>query len=93
MIGYACCGSFCTLSRSMKQMELLAKQYELFPIVSPSVASTDTRFGKAADFLDLMEAISEKADSLPLHATFGYRKSLNTYNRPLEEKTNEEAGR
>lgn len=58
MIGYAACGSFCTLSRSMKQMELLAKQYRLFPIVSPAVATTDTRFGKAADFLALMEAIS-----------------------------------
>ena len=58
MIGYASCGSFCTLSRSMVQMEILAKNHELFPIVSGTVASTDTRFGKAADFLALMEAIS-----------------------------------
>lgn len=58
MIGYACCGSFCTLSRSLEQMERLAKDYQLFPIVSGAVASTDTRFGKATDFLALMEAIS-----------------------------------
>ena len=58
MIGYASCGSFCTLARSLKQMELLALRYDLFPIVSPAVAHTDTRFGKAADFLTLMEAIS-----------------------------------
>ena len=61
MIGYACCGSFCTLSRSLAQMEALAKKYELFPIVSSVVATTDTRFGKAADFLALMEAISGRA--------------------------------
>ena len=61
MIGYACCGSFCTLSRSLKQMETLAKKYPLFPIVSPAVAATDTRFGKAEDFLALMEAISGRA--------------------------------
>ncbi len=58
MIGYACCGSFCTLARSMRQMEALAKTYDLLPIVSPAVATTDTRFGKCADFLALMEAIS-----------------------------------
>jgi dipicolinate synthase subunit B len=39
-------------------METLAKKYPLFPIVSPAVATTDTRFGKAEDFLALMEAIS-----------------------------------
>lgn len=60
MIGYACCGSFCTLSRSMRQMELLSESYELLPIVSPAVASTDTRFGTAADLLALMETISGK---------------------------------
>ncbi len=58
MIGYACCGSFCTLARSLAQMEVLAKKHELFPIVSSVVATTDTRFGKSADFLALMEAIS-----------------------------------
>ncbi|MGM9646652.1 MAG: dipicolinate synthase subunit B [Eubacteriales bacterium] len=60
MIGYACCGSFCTLSRALKQMEALSKDYELLPIVSPVVAVTDTRFGKSADFLALMEVISGK---------------------------------
>lgn len=61
MIGFASCGSFCTLSRSLKQMETLSKKYPLLPIVSPAVATTDTRFGKAEDFLALMEAISGRA--------------------------------
>ncbi len=60
MIGFASCGSFCTLSRAMRQMELLSKTHELLPIVSPVVAVTDTRFGKAADLLALMESISGK---------------------------------
>ncbi len=58
MIGFAFCGSFCTLSKALKQMEALSKQYEILPIVSSAVATTDTRFGKAADFLMLMEAIT-----------------------------------
>ena len=58
MIGFACCGSFCTLSQAMKQMEALSREYGILPIVSPAVAETDTRFGKARDFLTLMEAIT-----------------------------------
>lgn len=58
MIGFAACGSFCTLSRAIRQMELLSKEQALVPIVSPAVATTDTRFGKAADLLALMESIS-----------------------------------
>lgn len=58
MIGFACCGSFCTLSRAIAQMELLAKSYEILPIVSNAVATTNTRFGNADEFLELMEAIS-----------------------------------
>ena len=58
MIGFACTGSFCTLSKAMKQMELLSREYEILPIVSPAVAFTDTRFGKASEFLLLMEAIT-----------------------------------
>ncbi len=41
----------------------------------------------------LMETISAHATSLPRHKMFCYRKSLNTYNRPLEEATHEETGR
>ena len=58
MIGFACCGSFCTLSKAMVEMEVLSKRFEILPIVSPAVAATDTRFGKAKDFLVLMEAIT-----------------------------------
>lgn len=41
----------------------------------------------------LMDTITNHASSLPRHPMICYRKSLNTYNRPLEETPNEETGR
>ena len=52
MIGYAFCGSFCTLEQSVKQLEaLLALGNEVQPIMSETVYSTDTRFGSAASWV------------------------------------------
>ena len=51
MIGYAFCGSFCTLSSSLCELEwLLSAGYDIIPIMSENVYSTDTRFFKAEDF-------------------------------------------
>ena len=48
MIGYALCGSYCTHKASLDQLELLLGEgYEIQPIVSENVYSTDTRFGSA----------------------------------------------
>ena len=48
MIGYAFCGSFCTLSESVAQMQVLIRDgYEIQPIMSDAVYETDTRFGRA----------------------------------------------
>ena len=50
-IGFAVTGSFCTLSKAMEILELLAAEnVQITPIMSETAASTDTRFGKAADF-------------------------------------------
>ena len=58
-VGFACCGSFCTMGGAMEAMERLARRYSgLYPIVSETVAATDTRFGAARDFLARMETIS-----------------------------------
>ena len=62
VIGFAVTGSFCTLSEALDQMELLAQTgAQVVPIISPIVAATDTRFGKAADFVDRIEAICGRA--------------------------------
>lgn len=61
MIGYALCGSFCTLDRSLKQLEGLVKaKYDVLPIVSERVRFTDTRFGKSEDILKRITDICKK---------------------------------
>ena len=50
MIGYAMCGSFCTLKRSIIQLqELISKGYDVQPFMSETAYFTDTRFGKCED--------------------------------------------
>ncbi|MBQ8255226.1 MAG: dipicolinate synthase subunit B, partial [Clostridia bacterium] len=51
MIGYAFCGSFCTFDRSISVLKQLVHDYDVLPIMSYNAASTDTRFGKSADFI------------------------------------------
>lgn len=50
-IGFAMCGSFCTFAKVFPVMEQLAKEHTVYPIFSTVSASTDSRFGKAADFI------------------------------------------
>ena len=56
-IGYALCGSFCTHARSIAVLEKLAEEHTIVPILSETAASTDTRFGKAADLLEILRAL------------------------------------
>lgn len=56
-IGFAMCGSFCTFSKVFPVMERLAKEHTVYPIFSFVSASTDSRFGKASEFLERAEAI------------------------------------
>ena len=49
MIGFAMCGSFCTHEAALAQMVRLSEAgYDIQPIMSETVYSTDTRFGKAS---------------------------------------------
>ena len=57
-IGYALCGSFCTLKKMIDQMETLALAgYDIVPIMSANTYSTDTRFGTAESFRERVENI------------------------------------
>ena len=59
MIGYAFCGSHCTLSASLKQLEAIcATGREVLPILSENVWTTDTRFWRASDFRTRVEEIT-----------------------------------
>ena len=62
MIGYAMCGSFCTLERSVDELELLCLSgYEIMPVMSEICYSTDTRFGKASDRIKRVEELCGNA--------------------------------
>lgn len=55
------CGSFCTLKRAVEEIKVLKeKDFDIYPIMSPITYSTDTRFGKAADFISEVEEICGK---------------------------------
>ena len=59
MIGYAMCGSYCTHRSSLEQLKLLVScGYDILPIISENVYSTDTRFGKAEELLKQLKEIS-----------------------------------
>lgn len=59
MIGYALCGSFCTHSRALAVLRTLKESgYEIQPIVSETVYTTDTRFGRAADLIAALKAVT-----------------------------------
>ena len=57
IVGFAVTGSFCTLHLSLKLMESLRERYDLVPIVSETVARTDTRFFTAAEYLEKVTAV------------------------------------
>ena len=60
-IGFALTGSFCTLSKAMAELENLVSQgADVCPIMSETVWSTDTRFGRAKDFILRAESLTSK---------------------------------
>lgn len=60
-VGFALTGSFCTFSQVVRAIELLAEHgWDVTPIMSTASRNTDTRFGKAADFVGKIEAICGK---------------------------------
>lgn len=61
MIGFAICASFCNFENSFKQLEnLIEKGNEVLPIMSYNAYNTDTRFGKAEDFIKRAETLCNR---------------------------------
>ena len=61
-IGFAVCGSFCTFSKVIPIIKRLCEDgYDIIPIMSHTAYTTDTRFGKAEDFISEIEAICSKS--------------------------------
>lgn len=61
-IGYAICGSFCTVAESVRILEELSKNEDIkiIPIMSEIVYHSDTRFGKAADLIEKVEKLCNR---------------------------------
>ena len=56
-LGFALCGSFCTMGEAVSALERAAARYDtVLPILSEAAAETDTRFGRAEDWLARVEA-------------------------------------
>lgn len=60
-IGFALCGSHCTLSRVFVEIEkLVAEGAEVIPILSYAVATTDTKFGQSSEWKEKLFQITGK---------------------------------
>ena len=66
-VGFAVCGSFCTYWKVLPVLRELTELYDITPIASEAVCNTDTRFGKAKDFLSEFEAICGKKVIASIH--------------------------
>lgn len=65
-LGFALCGSFCTFEKAFEQMRRTAAAgYQLLPIMSNNAYETDTRFGRAADFIWEAEDICGRKGFIP----------------------------
>ena len=60
-IGLALTGSYCTYDKALPAAEELCRKYDVTAIMSETAASTDSRFGAAADFVARLEAMTGKA--------------------------------
>ena len=69
VIGFALCGSFCTLDQALREMErLMERRHTVIPIMSTAVYETDTRFGAAADWMARIETLCGRK---PIHTLAG----------------------
>ena len=72
-LGFALTGSFCNHRAALDVMRTLAAGWDLVPILSFHAAKTDTRFGRAADLCDAVEAIAGRppVTTIPEAERFG----------------------
>jgi dipicolinate synthase subunit B len=56
---FALSGSYCVFDQVIPQVEALVREgAEIYPLMSETAAVTDTRYGKAQDFIDKLTAIT-----------------------------------
>lgn len=78
-IGFAMCGSYCTFSKALPQMQNLVQHGAcVIPIMSENASSTDTRFGTAKEIKSKIYDITGKdiIDTIKLAEPIGPKKLL-----------------
>jgi len=78
-IGFAITGSYCTLHEIIKILKHLVDEgADVTPIISYSVESVDTRFGKAEDWMRQFQEITKKKPihTIPKLSRLGLRRCL-----------------
>lgn len=78
-IGFALTGSFCTFAKVIPEIKNLCNSgADVYPIMSQTAYQTDTRFGKAADFIKEIEEATEKQiwHTIPEAEPIGPKKLL-----------------
>ena len=61
MIGFAICGSFCTIGRALDELERISISYPVQAVCSEVVYATDTRFGTAKSVIERTESITKRS--------------------------------
>ncbi|HCG36080.1 MAG TPA: dipicolinate synthase subunit B [Clostridiales bacterium] len=76
--GLGLTGSFCTFSTLIEELPVICGQFRVIPVLSATAAKTDTRFGKAEDWIRTLEEITGEKVRTEITETepFGPRKIL-----------------
>ena len=84
-IGFVLTGSFCTFNKTIEKIKELVKlEAKIIPIMSFNSYNTDTKFGKAKDFIDEIEQITN--NKIIHEIKDGKTVKATTVFRELEEK-------
>lgn len=77
-MGFAMCGSYCTFEKVFAELDLLSREFDIFPILSENAAATDSRFGTAAAHRARLEMLTGRSliDSIAKAEPIGPRKLL-----------------
>lgn len=60
-VGLGITSSFCTLNQVINNIkQLIALNYDVYPVVSENIVKYDTRFGKSSDFIAAIEYLTGK---------------------------------